>query len=128
MSVHRTSANRELPRSSSFGRGIARPAPRQVDKSGLLLKGMAYFGAICVIGWLVITFGDSLGDAGAEAQQVRSSPVPAPTVAPTVAPPSYLEDGDAFDPGEGAQTAEYWTSGPNPAIPPSQDPLTRQHY
>ena len=128
MSVPRTRVNRELPRSSSFGRGVARPAPRQAEKGGMAFKGIAYFGAICVIGWLVFTYGDSLGDARTKGQQVQSSPAPAPTVAPTVAPPSYLDDGDAFDSGEGAQTAEYWTSGPNPAIPPSQDPLTRKHY
>ncbi|MEN7536623.1 hypothetical protein ABDJ38_05505 [Aurantiacibacter sp. DGU5] len=93
-----------------------------------MLRAMAYFGAICVIGWIVMTYGDSSDEAAADVQQVVSSPAPAPTVAPTVALPGYIDDGDAFDPGDGSQTADFWTSGPNPAIPPSQDPLTRQHY
>ncbi|WP_137681223.1 hypothetical protein [Aurantiacibacter suaedae] len=112
---------------------MARPVPRKEDRSGLVLSLIASFGAICVIGWFVISFGDSSGDASFDAAQVQSQPAPAPTVAATVAPPSYLDDGDqiiedAAPVGDSASTVEYWSSGPNPDILPSQDPLTREHY
>ena len=128
MPGHRIGANREMARSAKLGGGEDWPAPRKVDAPRLVLSIASYAGAICVIGWLVFTFVGASGDAGTDAPQLVSSPEPAPTVAPTVAAPSYVEARDDFAVGDGAQTDEYWTSGPNPAIPPSQDPLTRQQY
>lgn len=125
MPGHRIGANRELAGSSMPDRGRARPAS---DKPGLVLSMAAYVGAICVIVWLVFTFFGASDDAGADGPEVVNVPEPAPTAASTVAPPSYVEGGDNFVPGDSDQTEEFWTSGPNPAIPPSQDPLTNPHY
>ena len=129
MSVHRPSANRELVRAPVRVSSIARPSYRKTDRSGLALSVIAYFGAICIIGWFVISYGDSSEGQTDALPQVASAPVPASTVAP----PTYVEEGDPFwadgaGMGDGEATAAYWTNGPNPAIPPSQDPLTRQHY
>ena len=131
MPMHRTGANRELASSSGFGRRFDRPVRRSIDWGGLLVNAVVYLGAICVILWLVFTFIGASGAAEEESRQLANAP--APSVAPTVAPPAYLDndgiaDGDGYMAGEGAQTADFWASGPNPAIPPSQDPLTRPHY
>ncbi|RIV86401.1 hypothetical protein D2V17_09350 [Aurantiacibacter xanthus] len=131
MPGHRLGANRELASSSAFGRRFDRPGQRSVDWGGLLLNAIVYLGAICVIVWLVLTFTGASDDPAGDAPQLVSAP--APTVAPTVASPGYFEDddvvdGDGYMSDEGSQTADFWASRPDPAIPPSQDPLTRPHY